>query len=304
MFIYHNLYIIVFIFKGMIKEVLDSFYFQLGWQIGLVLVIAFVLRYLVSSSFSKFFKKLEREEGKEKAKVRKTRLELLRKFLTIIIFVSAFIVILFMIPGFKNIAYSVVAGAGVGAVVIGFAAQKSLSNVLAGISIAIYAPFRVGDRLKIFEEFGEVKDINLRHTTIKTWDNKMIVIPNALMDEKEIVNFSLEGDDVLWTLNMGISYDSSIDKARKIMEEEAKKHPSNLSKKDKDKKEPYVRVTECGNSAVNLRVYYWCQDLWEAWKMSHELREQIKKRFDKEGIEIPFPYRTVVYKKDLEKNAK
>lgn len=109
---------------------------------------------------------------------------------------------------------------------------------------------------------------------------------------------------------MGISYDSDIDKAKRIMLEKARKHPDVIIPEVKDEKgemekqEPMVRVTECGDFAINLRLYFWVSAPKKAWFTGYELIEQIKKEFDKQGIEIPFPYRTIVYKKDLEKRKK
>lgn len=148
----------------------------------------------------------------------------------------------------------------------------------------------------------------MRHTIIRTWDNRRIVVPNSKIDEQEIVNFSLKEEKVLWTINIGISYDSDIDKAKKIMTDEAMKHPSNLvnqlTKKEGKEYGSFVRVTECGDFAVNLRLYFWAEEAWVAWRTGYDLIESIKKEFDKKGIEIPFPYRTIVYKKDLERKKK
>lgn len=297
------------ILNGILPEaVINSDYFIIGWKIFLILFLAFLLKFIFGLIFKGIEKNIE-EEKKEQARIRKTRISLLKKISSLLIFSLAFIFILFFIPGFKNVAYSLVAGAGIAAIVVGFAAQESLSNIIAGVSIALYAPFRVGDKLQVFEERGEVEDITLRHTVIKTWDNRRLVIPNAIMDNKEIVNYSLKGERVLWTLNMGISYDSDIDKAKKVMLKEVKKHPNNLEFEEKvggknEKREPFIRVTECGDSAVNLRAYFWVEDAWKAWKTTHDLTESIKKEFDKKNIEIPFSYHTIVYKKDLEDKMK
>ncbi|MGC9309738.1 MAG: mechanosensitive ion channel family protein [Candidatus Nanoarchaeia archaeon] len=256
---------------------------------GVIVGLAILLKITLSIYLSHALKKSQK-------RVKQTRLRLLNHLASATIYLFAIIFILFQIPGFKEISYSLLAGAGILAIVIGFAAQKTLSNVIAGISIALYTPMAVGDKLKIFDEYGEVEDLNLRHVIVKTWDNRRLVIPNSIIDSKEIINFSLEGEEVLWTLNMGISYDSNIDKARKIMIDKAKKNENIIQDKD-----IFVRVTECKDFAVNLRLYFWCKDAWIAWKTSHELTESIKKEFDKKGIEIPFPYRTIVYKKDIKK---
>lgn len=271
-----------------------------------IILFAIILKKVFSFYFLGILKKTEKKEPSEEKRLKKTRMKFIDGFFSFLIYSVAIIFVLFLIPGFKEISVSLLAGAGIAAVVLGFAAQKSLANIISGISIAFYAPFRVGDKLKIFGEYGIVEDISLRHTIIRTWDNKRLVIPNSLIDSQEILNFSLRGERVLWTLNFGISYDSNIDKAKKIMIEKANKHPDNLVFKDEKgiKNQPFVRVTECGDFAVNLRLYFWSEDAWTAWKMGYDLTEEIKKEFDKKGIEIPFPYRTIVYKKDLEKRKK
>jgi small-conductance mechanosensitive channel len=291
-----------------VSELFQQEFFQLALKIVAVLIIAFILKLISGHYFKIASKRVQKYGSKEEAKIKKTRISLLKKFVSALIFIGAIIGILFFVPGFKNAAYSLLAGAGIVAVVIGFAAQKTLANVMSGISIALYSPFRVGDKLKIFEEYGIVEDISLRHTVIKTWDNKRLVIPNSLIDDKEIINYSLHRERVLWTINMGISYDSDIDEAKEIMLNLAKKHENNIEFEEFDKhsgkkakREPFVRVTGCGDFAVNIRLYYWCEDAWIAWKMGYDLTEQIKKEFDKKGIEIPFPYRTIVYKKDMDK---
>ena len=272
-----------------------------------IIITAFVLKLIFDVIFLLRLKHLNKIETIDEKRQKFTRVEFARKIVSTAIFLIAFISILFLIPGFKTFSISLLAGAGIAAIVIGFAAQKTLANFFSGISIAYFTPFRVGDKLKIGEDLGDVEDINLRHTVIKTWDNRRIIIPNSTIAEKEVINFSIKDEKLLWTINMGISYDSNIDKAKKIMLEKAKKHPDIITpeikneKGKKEKKIPRVRVTECGDFAVNLRLYFWVAKPGDAWTTGFDLIEQIKKEFDKQGIEIPFPYRTLVYKKDLEK---
>ena len=189
------------------------------------------------------------------------------------------------------------AGASVTAIVIGLAAQQVLSNVFSGLSIAISRPFRVGDVVEMESEYGTIEDITLRHTVIRTWQNKRVVIPNSRLSVDTVINWTIEELTVLWAVNFGISYDSDIDVARSIIVDEIDKHPDVVHGEDR---EVNVRVTELGDFAVNLKATFWVTDRPTAWGTGAEIRESVKKRFDKEGVEIPFPYRTVVYKKDLE----
>ena len=105
---------------------------------------------------------------------------------------------------------------------------------------------------------------------------------------------------------MGISYDSDIDLAKRIMSEEIKKHPLFIDNRTEadllaGKDSVKVRVVGCDDFSIRLRGYYWTPNQPASLISRYELIESIKKRFDREGVEIPFPYRTIVYKKDMKK---
>ena len=206
-----------------------------------------------------------------------------------------------------SLSVSLFAGAGILAVVIGFASQHAFANIVSGIFIVIFKPFRVGDRITIGTDVrGVVEDINLRHTIIRNFENKRIIVPNSIISNEKIENASIGDEKICRFVEFGISYDSNIDKAMKIMEKEALKHPlhiDNRSDEEKEKNDPIVRVRVIGfaDSSVNLRAWVWAKDSPDAFTLGCDLNKSIKERFDKEGIEIPFPYRTIVYKKDLQK---
>lgn len=269
-----------------------------------IIVITIIVATIVNKSFKKAYERLTKKL--KRVKIDQTKFVIVRRLIVTGIYILGFSFIIFSIPELRALSYSLLAGAGILAVVIGFATQKVFSNIMSGIFIALFEPFRVGDRVKIGEDYGVVEDITLRHTVIKTWDNKRIIIPNSQISEMSIVNYSIKDEKVLKTLDIGISYDSDIDKAKKIMIDEVKKHPDYLDIRTKAEidtgEEPVkVRVTELGDFAVNLRLYFWAKDKPTAFKMGCDLLESIKKRFDKAGIEIPFPYRTIVYKKSLKR---
>lgn len=181
----------------------------------------------------------------------------------------------------------------------------AFSNIVSGVFLAIFKPIRVGDRVKVGSSItGTIEDITLRHTVIKTFENKRVIIPNSVLSNEVIENANLGDEKVCKFVEMSISYDADIDKAMKIMEKQALKHPlciDNRSKKERDAKEPQVlvKVIGFGDSSVNLRAYVWASDPKSAFFMGCDLNKSIKETFDKEGIEIPFPYRTIVYKKDM-----
>jgi len=212
--------------------------------------------------------------------------------------------IVYFIPSLRTLAVSFFAGAGILAVIIGFASQHALANIVSGIFISIFKPFRVGDRITVGEDLrGVVEDINLRHTIIRNFENKRIIIPNSIISIERIENSSIKDERICKFIEFSISYDSDINKAIEIMREEALKHPLHIDGRTKDEKkkeipEVVVRVISFGDSSVNLRAWVWAKDFTDAFEMKCDLNKSIKEKFDKEGIEIPFPYRTIVYKKD------
>ncbi len=267
----------------------------------------FLVAMLVSKILSHLLKQWLKQIGEVKElRVDKTRLSIIQSLLSLTIYLIALVVIVNFIPELRSYGVSLLAGVGFSAIVLGFAAQETLSNIIAGILIAIFQPFRVGDRIEFKKTIGKVENISLRHTVIKTWGNKRLVVPNSVISRDTVTNYSLMDEKVLMNVEMSISYDSSIDKAREIMLSEAKKHkdffdPHAESSIINKKTSLKVRLVRFGDSSVVLKLYFWARDYATGFKMACDLRESIKKRFDREGIEIPYPYRTVVYKNQLKK---
>ncbi len=260
-------------------------------KISIAIVATVIVVRLINRALVIYFK-----FASEKLKVDETTYTVVRRIIIVTIYVTGGIVVISLIPGLPDLVLGMAAGAGIAAIVIGLAAQRALSNVFSGISIAIFRPFRVGDVVEMENEYGTIEDITLRHTVIRTWQNKRLIIPNSRISEETIINWTIGDLTVLWAVDFGISYDSDIDLARSIILDEINKHPDVMHEEDREAK---VRVTELGDFAVNLRALFWVRDRPTAWGTGAEIRESVKKRFDREGVEIPFPYRTVVFKKDM-----
>lgn len=214
---------------------------------------------------------------------------------TLIIFIVAGLVYASVIPELRALVGTMVAGAGITALIVGFAAKSTLANLIAGLSLAVYRPFRIGDKVSIDGEYGTIEDITLRHTIVRTWENKMLIIPNEKIDNMSVINYSIVDPRILVGVEVSVSYDTDLDFAKGLILDEAKKCPHRMEDAD----EPWVRVVAHKDFSIELRVYVWVTDVDAAWVGRFWLFEHIKKRFDAEGVEIPFPYRTVVYKKDL-----
>ncbi len=243
------------------------------------------------------------EQSSHTLKVDPTRYKFFKNAVSFIIFLIAFTIIFYTIPQLRTLGVSLFAGAGILAIIIGFASQAAFANIISGVFIVSSKPFRVGDYIKISNEFfGTVEDITLRHTVIRNNENRRIIIPNSLINSETIINSNIVDETTCSLIELGISYDSDIDKAIAIIQEETKKHPlllDNRTDEDKEKGVPevVVRVMGFGESSVNLRAYAWAATSFDGFVMRTDLFKIIKKRFDKEGIEIPYPYRTIVIKK-------
>ncbi len=220
------------------------------------------------------------------------------------IYLIGFSIAIYAIPALRTLSTSLLAGAGIMAVAFGFASQAAFSNIISGLFIVIFRPFSVKERLIIDGNFGIVEDITLRHTVIRNNENKRIIIPNAIISEKVIINADLTDEMICKHIEIGIGYDANIDKAMAVMREVIEAHPYCLDNRTKEEKEKGVshvtiKVVRLGDYSVQLRAWVWANDTNKALDMTFDLNKTLKERFDKEGIEIPYPYRTVILKNNM-----
>ncbi|MBU2547155.1 MAG: mechanosensitive ion channel [Proteobacteria bacterium] len=181
---------------------------------------------------------------------------------------------------------SFVALIGAAGLAVALALQGSLSNFAAGILMLIFRPFKIDDYIEGAGVGGTVEKIQIFTTQVKTPDNKTIIIPNAKLTEGNIVNYSTKGTRRL-DMVFSIGYGDDIDKAKAIMAAVLDEDPRVL----KDPA-PTIGLLELANSSVNFAVRPWVQSS-DYWNVHFEVTEKIKKRFDEEGVSIPFPQRDV-----------
>jgi small conductance mechanosensitive channel len=192
----------------------------------------------------------------------------------------------------------VLAGLGIVGFIIGFALQETLSNFAAGVMILIYRPFDVGDAVETGGISGKVKQMNLVSTTITTFDNQRVIVPNRKIWGDVIRNINAEKIrrvDMLFS----IGYDDDPDLADRILHEIVDHHELAL-----DDPPPVIRLHTLGESSVDFIVRPWVksEDYWEAY---WHITRAVKKRFDEEGISIPFPQQDMhIYTHDPESDAK
>ena len=178
------------------------------------------------------------------------------------------------------------AGLGIAGFIIGFALQDSLSNFASGIMILMYRPFDVGDVVDAAGVRGRVSSMSLVNTTFMTLDNQRLVVPNNMIWQSVITNVTAQRTRRV-DLLFGISYGDDIEKAEKVLWDILNENEAVL-----DDPEPIVKVHELGESSVNFAVRPWVKTT-NYWDTYWALTREVKLRFDKEGISIPFPQRDV-----------
>jgi len=213
--------------------------------------------------------------------------ETLEKFFASMASMSLKVILVMMVIGQLGAeTASFIAVLGAATFAVGFALQGSLSSFAAGVMILIFRPFKVGDFVEAGGAMGTVDQVGIFATIIKTGDNKKVVVSNSSITGGNIINYSAYEKRRV-DMEFGISYDDDIDKAksvlRDILEKDTRVHSD---------PEPFVALAALADSSVNFKVRAWV-DSGDYWGVYFDTHEQVKKRFDAEGISIPFPQRDV-----------
>lgn len=262
-----------------------------------VLAVAMIISRILKFVIDRFVK-----TAALKLKVDHTRYKFFKNATDFVIYLIATVVIFRSIPSLRTYGNTLLASAGVLAAIVGFASQSAFSNIISGIFLVIFRPFSVGDRVQIGQLYtGDVEDITLRHTVIRNFENRLIVIPNSVINNETIINSTLQYENVCVFVELTIAFNSDTDKAINIIRQEAENHPEtmdNRTEEEKEKGEPKVsvRVINLTEFGQQIRAYVWAKDPSSGFNIKTDLFRSIKKQFDAQGIEIP--YRTV-YMKEL-----
>ena len=261
------------------------------YYIGLILVVAYV-------SY-KIFKGVLMVWMKEVAKKTETELDdilvpIFDKIGTVVIVIVTAILLL----SYLGVNVTVfVAGLGVAGLVVAFAAQDTLSNFFAGIFLLMDRPFCIGDTIILDNgDYAEVLHVGLRSTKMfDVFTQDMVVMPNNKLANMNIVNVSKPDKREKTTIDVGVAYDSDLEKVERILLDVASRHPNVEKGKDYT---PVLRLSSFGENAVVYKIYLTVDDWNNRWRVAHEIRKEILARFRKEGVQIPFPQRVVHMKKD------
>lgn len=262
-------------------------------SVVLIMVVTFVLNKLIDNILNKAIKIRNKKNVT-------TLLIFLKRIKKAVLYSLAILICLSRFDMFNSFSVTLLSGLGIGSAILGLAAQESLKNFFGSVAIVSGNPFEVGDFIECVEKnvSGTVEDITMRHTIIRTINNRRVIIPNNEMNNLIIENFNYSDNELVKTANYCISYESDVDKAMDIIKDEMEKiYTINPKGKNKNVEYPRVRVAEWVDSGIVLRAWVWGKDNGQVFENIYSLNYNVKKRFEKEGIEIPYPHMNVITKK-------
>ena len=225
----------------------------------------------------------------------------------VIITITIYGILTLFIPA-KTILDPLLASGGIVAVVAGLAAQETVGNLISGFMIVTFRPFHIGDLIRVNngEYVGTVVEITIRHTIIETFENTRVIIPNSQMNTSVLENISDIGTAKADFLYVSVSYDTDLEQAIRVLQETVAAHPDYVDPRSEEEKQQgadqvVVRVTDFKDSGIELRATIYSNDNGTCFTMLSDLRIAAKKRFDQEGIEMPYPKQDL-YIKEMIKN--
>lgn len=244
---------------------------------GIKIVVGLIVLFIVFKFINMICRRIERNLNKKNADktISKVLVSILRKTIKILVFI--------VFLGFIGIETASIGAAITSCgVALGLALQGGLSNFAGGIIILIMRPFRIDDYIEAQGVSGTVTDIKIFYTILTTPDNKVIMVPNGSLANGNITNYSMK-DTRRVDLKFSIAYESDYYRAKEIVSKLVLSHKLVLKNP-----EPFVRMTEHGESSINISCRAWVNSS-DYWTVYFDLLEQVKQEFDNNNISIPYP---------------
>jgi len=247
----------------------------------LTLIISFILSRIVSALVDNWLKVQKRYQKIP---------QLFNKIITVVIFIIS---ILIIFDHFEIQITPLITALGLGGLAVGLALQSTMSNFFAGLHILSDKPIEVNDYIEIEGNIkGFVDDIGWRSIRLRTLQNTIVVVPNAKLAESIVTNYSMPQKEMSLLVNVGVDYSSDLEKVEKITIEVAKEIQKKVDGAVKDF-EPFIRYNNFGDSNINFTVILRVEDFVNKYLVEHEFIKSLKKRYDKEKIEISWPVRKI-----------
>ncbi|NQT29083.1 MAG: mechanosensitive ion channel family protein [Candidatus Saganbacteria bacterium] len=250
----------------------------------IIFILAIVLMRVILSIINRWQKKAlsSLSEKSEAAHSLDTRVTIVKRLVSAGIYFFAFIIFLLQFDALRSLGAGLLASAGVAGVVFGMAAQNTLADVVAGISISFSQPIKLDDAVIFEDDFGWIEEISLMHTVIRTWDNRRLVVPNSVLVHKTIQNWTMKDPSLLGIVMLYVDYYCDVDKVRGWVNEIVKASPSWNKKGD-----PCVQIVDFTEKSMQLRILATAADAPTAWNLRCEIREGLINRF--KAAKLPLP---------------
>lgn len=244
---------------------------------GIVLLLGRGAKKLVNMGFTRVLE----ERGSDEHAIKSAK-----KASSYTVYSLTFIVVL-GIFGVPPSALSTVLGlVGLG---VSFALKDMIANFISGIFLLVNRPFKIGDQIEVDGESGTIQDVKIRATEIKTYDGRKVIIPNSMLFSGKVTNMTAY-EKRRFAVLVGVGYDDDIGRARDLAMEAMEE-----SDEVADDPSPQVIVDELAGSSVNLKLRAWTRSQKaDMVRASSEITEKVKEKYDAEGIDIPYPIRTVL----------
>jgi small conductance mechanosensitive channel len=254
-------------------------YFLDAIVVVVVLAAAWLLYKLIKRGINRFSRSRNLPETDPGAY---TRFRMIQRLSAVVLFFVALGVIFWLIDSARlnHLATAMFATGGIVGIAIAFAAQTTIANLVSGVIIAFAQPIRLGDQVFLDDEYGTVESIGLFYTRIRVWDNRRLVIPNKLLSDRTIRNYTVVDPRMPALVALRLVYGSDVEAVRRLLLELARAHRLFMPEP-----EPVVQVIDADDRGITVRLIAWAPTQPDAFTMSVELREAALARL--EGIATP-----------------
>ena len=273
---------------NLINKILEFFnhQFSIGKSVSFTpkTILIIILVFILTSFFLKLFRKIIYRTLSNDAKT---------KFKSVFSFFNYFIYIIVLLITLQNIGADVTAIFAASAALlvgVGLALQTFIQDIISGIFILVDQSVHVGDIIEVEGQVGKVENIKLRTTRAVTRENKVLIIPNHKFLISTLFNWTENGVITKESVSVGVAYDSDIDQVTSILLQLANENKSIL-----ENPKPFVIFEDFGDNALHFQIFFAVNSSFESNIVKSDMRYSIFRAFQKEGIQIPFPQRTISF---------
>jgi len=263
------------------------------WRVPILILVVFSFAFTINW-FARRYVTAAIDRNAAFLRVDPTNYNFLRNGFSLTIYAIAAVFVMSQIPAFKQASQTIFTATGIFAAILALASQQAFSNIFSGVFIIIFRPFRVDDIIEMDQSrLGVVEDITLRHTVIRNFENRRIIVPNSVINNSVIVNSHIKEQPIRRHMELLLSYDAPLDRVFEIITEEVLKHPYHLDHRRQEDfeegiHEVEIRVLDFLPTGIKIRVFLWAEEHRKAFRLHTDVNYSVKKRFDEEGIQFPY----------------